>query len=191
VPCPRRNDVHRNNQPNDRSEMAWRAPGDRAAFPSPPTRSRWADPGRKGSHADAERGRRLRHRHRKLPRRLHVDRRAPVPPAASGAATAPVESRAFVRGVIHYERAIETKNVDLFRAPGTLERRRVGFGPASAKSIRSRWTSSSRSCIDGRTATSGLARTVTTGGRRQTNASRQTFGSRRQRPADHHRIIGR
>jgi hypothetical protein len=99
-----------------------------------------------------------------------------VPPST------PVESdEALIRGVIRtYERAIETKSVDLFRSvrPG-LSSADEGRLRASFKQIDSQQVDIvvDDLRIDGRTATVRLSRrdTVMSGGRRQTNASRQTL----------------
>jgi serine/threonine protein kinase len=110
---------------------------------------------------------------------------SPVPAPPSQPAippTAPVESDdALIRGVIRtYERAIETKNVDLFRSvrPGlsTAEesRLRASFSQVDSQQVD---IVVEELRVDGRTATVRLSRrdTVMSGGRRQTNASRQTL----------------
>ena len=121
-------------------------------------------------------------------------RRAPAaqPPPRTAASTppaqptippsSPVESDdALIRGVIRtYERAIETKNVDLFRS--------VSPRLSAAEEVRLRESFRQIDSqqvdivvedlrIEGRTATVRLSRrdTVMSGGRRQTNASRQTL----------------
>ena len=94
----------------------------------------------------------------------------------------PVESDdALIRGVIRtYERAIETKNVDLFRSV------RPGLSAAEEGRLRASFSQIDSQQVDitveelrveGRTATVRLARrdTFMSGGRRQTNASRQTL----------------
>ncbi len=99
-----------------------------------------------------------------------------VPPSA------PVESDdALIRGVIRtYERAIETKNLDLFRSV------RPGLSSAEEGRLRASFSQAGSQQVDivveelrveGRTATVRLSRrdTVMSGGRRQTNDSRQTL----------------
>jgi serine/threonine protein kinase len=101
---------------------------------------------------------------------------ATVPPAS------PVESDdAAVRGVIRtYERALETKNVDLFRSV------RPGLSAAEETRLRESFRQVDSHQIDivvdelrieGRTAAVRLSRrdTIVNGGRRQTQASRQTL----------------
>jgi serine/threonine protein kinase len=102
---------------------------------------------------------------------------APTVPPAS-----PVESDdAAVRGVIRtYERALETKNVDLFRSV------RPGLSAAEETRLRDSFRQVDSHQIDivvdelrveGRTATVRLSRrdTIVNGGRRQTQQSRQTL----------------
>jgi hypothetical protein len=107
----------------------------------------------------------------------------PTPPPAEQRATQPpVESDdALIRGVIRtYERAIETKNVDLFRSvrPG-LSRAEEGRLRASFSQVDSQQVDIvvEELRVEGRTATVRLSRrdTVVSGGRRQNNASRQTL----------------
>ena len=99
-----------------------------------------------------------------------------IPPSS------PVESDdALIRGVVRtYERAIETKNVDLFRSV------RPGLSAAEESRLRASFSQIDSQQVDivveelrvdGRTATVRLSRrdTVMSGGRRQTNASRQTL----------------
>jgi hypothetical protein len=94
----------------------------------------------------------------------------------------PVESDdALIRTVIRtYERAIETKNVDLFRSV------RPGLSSAEESRLRASFSQVDSQQVDivvddlrvdGRTATVRLSRrdTVISGGRRQTNASQQTL----------------
>jgi serine/threonine protein kinase len=105
---------------------------------------------------------------------------APAQPAIPP--TVPVESdEALIRGVIRtYERAIETKNVDLFRSV------RPGLSSAEEGRLRASFSQVDSQQVDivvedlrveGRMATVRLSRrdTVMSGGRRQTNASRQTL----------------
>lgn len=94
----------------------------------------------------------------------------------------PVESDdALIRTVIRtYERAIETKNVDLFRSvrPGLSSaeenRLRASFSQVDSQQVD---IVVDELRVDGRTATVRLSRrdTVISGGRRQTNASQQTL----------------
>jgi hypothetical protein len=94
----------------------------------------------------------------------------------------PVESDdALIRGVIRtYERAIETENVDLFRSvrPGLSaaeeSRLRASFSQVDSQQVD---IVVEELRVDGRTATVRLSRrdTFMSGGRRQTNASRQTL----------------
>jgi Protein kinase domain len=99
-----------------------------------------------------------------------------IPPSS------PVESDdALIRGVVRtYERAIETKNVDLFRSV------RPGLSAADESRLRASFSQIDSQQVDivveelrvdGRTATVRLSRrdTFMSGGRRQTNASRQTL----------------
>jgi hypothetical protein len=102
---------------------------------------------------------------------------ATVPPAS------PTESDdALVRGVLRtYERAIETKNVDLFRSV------RPGLSAAEENRLRASFNQIDSQQVDvvveelrieGRTATVRLSRRDTiimSGGRRQTASSRQTL----------------
>ena len=119
---------------------------------------------------------------------------SPTPPAAPPVATppspaqpavpsnVPVESDdALIRGVIRtYERAIETKNVDLFRSvrPGLSSaeesRLRASFSQVDSQQVD---IVVEELRVDGRMATVRLSRrdTVISGGRRQTNASQQTL----------------
>jgi serine/threonine protein kinase len=110
-------------------------------------------------------------------------RTAAAPPLPSTIPpTSPVESDdALVRGVVRtYERAIETKNIDLFRSvrPGLSaaeeSRLRASFGQIDAQQV-DIVVEDLR--IEGRTATVRLSRrdTITSGGRRQTASSRQTL----------------
>jgi len=99
-----------------------------------------------------------------------------IPPAS------PVESDdALVRGVLRtYERAIETKNVDLFRSV------RPGLSAAEENRLRTSFNQVDSQQVDivvedlrieGRTATVRISRrdTIMNGGRRQTASSRQTL----------------
>jgi hypothetical protein len=99
-----------------------------------------------------------------------------IPPSS------PVESDdALIRGVVRtYERAIETKNVDLYRSV------RPGLSAAEESRLRASFSQIDSQQVDivveelrvdGRTATVRLSRrdTFMSGGRRQTNASRQTL----------------
>ena len=101
----------------------------------------------------------------------------PSVPAAS-----PIESDdALIRGVIRtYERAIETKNVDLFRSV------RPGLSAAEERTLRASFSqivsqqvdiTIEELRIDGRAANVRLSRrdTIMSGGRRQTASSRQTL----------------
>jgi hypothetical protein len=107
---------------------------------------------------------------------------APTSTPSTPPPTSPVESdEAQIRGVLRtYERAIETKSVDLFRSvwPGlsaTEENRlRAAFGQVDSQQVD---ITVNELRIDGRTATVRIARrdTIMTGGRRQTNSSRQTL----------------
>jgi serine/threonine protein kinase len=96
--------------------------------------------------------------------------------------TSPVESDdALVRGVIRtYERAIETKNVDLFRSV------RPGLSAAEENRLRTSFSQVDSQQVDivvedlrieGRSATVRIQRrdTIMNGGRRQTASSRQTL----------------
>jgi serine/threonine protein kinase len=112
-------------------------------------------------------------------------RNAAAPPPPSEPAiprTSPVESDdALVRGVIRtYERAIETKNVDLFRSV------RPGLSAAEENRLRASFSQIDSQQVDiviedlrveGRTATVRVSRrdTIMSGGRRQTASSRQTL----------------
>ena len=99
-----------------------------------------------------------------------------IPPSS------PVESDdALIRGVVRtYERAIETKNVDLFRSV------RPGLSAAEESRLRASFSQIDSQQVDivveelrvdGRSATVRLSRrdTFMSGGRRQSNASRQTL----------------
>ena len=107
---------------------------------------------------------------------------APPPTQPASPPASPVESDdALVRGVIRtYERAIETKNVDLFRSvwPGLSaaeeSRLRASFSQIDSQQV-DIVVEDLR--IDGRTATARLSRrdTIMSGGRRQTASSRQTL----------------
>jgi len=107
---------------------------------------------------------------------------AATPAPAAIAPTSPVESdEALIRGVIRtYERAIETKNVQLFRSvrPGLSAaeetRLRDSFRQVDSQQVD---ITVEELRVDGRTATVRLARrdTVVNGGRRQTQSSRQTL----------------
>ncbi len=108
---------------------------------------------------------------------------APPPPLPSTIPpTSPVESDdALVRGVLRtYERAIETKNVDLFRSV------RPGLSAAEENRLRTSFSQIDSQQVDivveelrieGRSATVRISRrdTIMSGGRRQTNSSRQTL----------------
>jgi serine/threonine protein kinase len=110
---------------------------------------------------------------------------APPPPAASPSTippSSPVESDdALIRGVIRtYERAIETKSVDLFRSV------RPGLSAAEENRLRTSFSQVDSQQVDivvedlrveGRTATVRISRrdTITNGGRRQNASSRQTL----------------
>ena len=108
---------------------------------------------------------------------------APPPPLPSKIPpTSPVESDdALVRGVLRtYERAIETKNVDLFRSV------RPGLSAAEENRLRTSFSQIDSQQVDivveelrieGRSATVRISRrdTIMSGGRRQTNSSRQTL----------------
>jgi serine/threonine protein kinase len=112
-------------------------------------------------------------------------RNAAAPPTPSPSAippTSPVESDdALVRGVLRtYERAIETKNVDLFRSV------RPGLSAAEENRLRASFSQVDSQQvdivvedlrIDGRSATVRISRrdTIMSGGRRQTASSRQTL----------------
>jgi hypothetical protein len=101
---------------------------------------------------------------------------SPVPP------TSPVESDdAQVRGILRiYERAIETKNVGLFRSvwPGLSaaeeNRLRGSFNQIDSQQVD---ITVEDLRIDGRTANVRISRrdTIMSGGRRQTASSRQTL----------------
>ena len=106
----------------------------------------------------------------------------PTPTPSTPPATSPVESdEAQIRGVLRtYERAIETKSVDLFRSV------RPGLSAAEENRLRAAFSQADSQQVDitvndlrveGRTATVRIARrdTLITGGRRQTNSSRQTL----------------
>ena len=108
---------------------------------------------------------------------------APPPPLPSTVPrTSPVESDdALVRGVLRtYERSIETKNVDLFRSV------RPGLSAAEENRLRTSFSQIDSQQVDivveelrieGRSATVRISRrdTIMSGGRRQTNSSRQTL----------------
>ena len=110
---------------------------------------------------------------------------APPPPTPSPSTippTSPVESDdALIRGVIRtYERAIETKNVDLFRSV------RPGLSAAEENRLRTSFSQVDSQQVDivveelrveGRTGTVRISRrdTIMSGGRRQTASSRQTL----------------
>jgi serine/threonine protein kinase len=107
---------------------------------------------------------------------------APTPLPSTPAPTSPVESdEAQIRGVLRtYERAIETKSVDLFRSV------RPGLSAAEETRLRAAFSQVDSQQVDitvedlrmeGRTATVRIARrdTIMSGGRRQANASRQTL----------------
>jgi serine/threonine protein kinase len=107
---------------------------------------------------------------------------APPTPSPSIPPTSPVESDdALVRGVLRtYERAIETKNVDLFRSV------RPGLSAAEENRLRASFSQVDSQQvdivvedlrIDGRSATVRISRrdTIMSGGRRQTASSRQTL----------------
>jgi serine/threonine protein kinase len=108
---------------------------------------------------------------------------APPPPSpATIPPTSPVESdEALVRGVLRtYERAIETKNVELFRSvrPGLSaaeeNRLRASFSQIDSQQVD---ITVEELRIDGRTATVRISRrdTIMSGGRRQNASSRQTL----------------
>jgi serine/threonine protein kinase len=111
---------------------------------------------------------------------------AAPPPSAPSPSTippsSPVESDdALIRGVIRtYERAIETKSVDLFRSV------RPGLSAAEENRLRTSFSQVDSQQVDivvedlrveGRTATVRISRrdTITNGGRRQSASSRQTL----------------
>jgi serine/threonine protein kinase len=108
---------------------------------------------------------------------------APPPPLPSTVPrTSPVESDdALVRGVIRtYERAIETKNVDLYRSV------RPGLSAAEENRLRTSFSQIDSQQVDivveelrieGRSATVRISRrdTIMSGGRRQTASIRQTL----------------
>jgi serine/threonine protein kinase len=107
---------------------------------------------------------------------------APPTPSPSIPPTSPVESDdALVRGVLRtYERAIETKNVDLFRSV------RPGLSAAEESRLRASFSQIDSQQvdivvedlrIDRRSATVRISRrdTIMSGGRRQTASSRQTL----------------
>jgi len=112
-------------------------------------------------------------------------RNATAPPTPSPSTippTSPVESDdALVRGVLRtYERAIETKNVDLFRSV------RPGLSAAEENRLRASFSQIDSQQVDivveelrieGRSATVRISRrdTIMSGGRRQTASSRQTL----------------
>jgi len=93
-----------------------------------------------------------------------------------------VESdEALIRGVVRtYERAIETKSIDLFRSvrPGLSaaeeNRLRTSFSQIDSQQVD---ITIEELRVDGRTATVRLSRrdTIMSGGRRQTAASRQNL----------------
>ena len=106
----------------------------------------------------------------------------PTPLPSKIPPTSPVESDdALVRGVLRtYERSIETKNVDLFRSV------RPGLSAAEENRLRTSFSQIDSQQvdivveelrIDGRSATVRISRrdTIMSGGRRQTNSSRQTL----------------
>ena len=103
-------------------------------------------------------------------------------PPSTPPPTSPVESdEAQIRGVLRtYERAVETKSVDLFRSV------RPGLSAAEENRLRASFSQVDSQQVDitvedlrmeGRTATVRIARrdTIVSGGRRQTNSSRQTL----------------
>ena len=107
---------------------------------------------------------------------------APPTPLPTLPPTSPVESdEALVRGVLRtYERAIETKNVDLFRSV------RPGLSAAEENRLRASFSQIDSQQLDvtvedlrieGRTANVRISRrdTIMSGGRRQTASSRQTL----------------
>jgi serine/threonine protein kinase len=106
----------------------------------------------------------------------------PTPSPSTIPPTSPVESDdALVRAVIRtYERAIETKNIDLFRSvrPGLSaaeeNRLRVSFSQVDSQQV-DIVVEDLR--VEGRTATVRISRrdTIMSGGRRQTASSRQTL----------------
>ena len=106
----------------------------------------------------------------------------PTPLPSTVPPTSPVESdEALVRGVIRtYERAIETKNVDLFRSvrPGLSaaeeNRLRASFSQIDSQQLD---VTVEELRIEGRTANVRISRrdTIMSGGRRQTASSRQTL----------------
>jgi serine/threonine protein kinase len=109
-------------------------------------------------------------------------KQAAAPATSTNPPTSPVESdEAQIRGVLRtYERAIETKSVDLFRSV------RPGLSAAEENRLRAAFSQVDSQQVDitvddlrmeGRTATVRIARrdTLMTGGRRQTNSSRQTL----------------
>ena len=170
--------------------------------PVTPTPQRAADgptPTHRGSRTIAERGRRAATTDNGSSESRGAANPPPPPsqplPRAAAARTphrrhrhsprlrrSPVESDdALIRGVIRtYERAIETKNVDLFRSvrPGLSSaeegRLRASFNQVDSQQV-DIVVDDLR--VDGRAATVRLSRrdTVMSGGRRQTNASRQTL----------------
>jgi hypothetical protein len=106
----------------------------------------------------------------------------PAPAAPTLPPTSPAESDdSLIRSVIRtYERAIETKNVDLFRSV------RPGLSAAEESRLRSSFSQVESQQVDitieelraeGRTATVRISRrdTIVSGGRRQTAMSRQTL----------------
>ena len=107
---------------------------------------------------------------------------APPSPSPAIPPTSPVESdEALVRGVLRtYERAIETKNVDLFRSvrPGLSaaeeSRLRASFSQIDSQQVD---ITVEELRVDGRTATVRISRrdTIMSGGRRQNASSRQTL----------------
>jgi serine/threonine protein kinase len=106
----------------------------------------------------------------------------PTPSPSTIPPTSPVESdEALVRGVLRtYERAIETKNVDLFRSV------RPGLSAAEENRLRASFSQVDSQQVDitvedlrieGRTANVRISRrdTIMSSGRRQTASSRQTL----------------
>ena len=106
----------------------------------------------------------------------------PTPLPSTVPPTSPVESdEALVRGVLRtYERAIETKNVDLFRSirPGLSaaeeNRLRTSFSQIDSQQVD---ITVEELRIEGRTANVRISRrdTIMSGGRRQNASSRQTL----------------
>jgi cytoskeletal protein RodZ len=107
---------------------------------------------------------------------------SPPPSQPAIPPTSPVESdEALIRGVVRtYERAIETKSIDLFRSvrPGLSaaeeNRLRTSFSQIDSQQVD---ITIEELRVDGRTATVRLSRrdTIMSGGRRQTAASRQNL----------------